>query len=189
MSVFKKAETVKFLFLPGVHLEDIVSLDKLWKAEVHEPAPTKKKQWTVLPKFFYGLNGWVKRCNLICCSCGYSYNTIPVCMPIRMVKDDGKVGFEIAYNYCGFLCVAKAIGKIPDISTKAQRNAMLRIMFEYYYGIKPAVIPCAPDIEEREDRGGQLSDVEFKRTINKNLTSILEIVIDQLDVKTFLLDT
>ena len=184
MSVFVEADKVKYLFLPGVRPASIISLDKLWKEKV-EPV---KKTWTVLPKFFYGLDRWVKRCNLRCCSCGLTYNTIPVGMPVRVVRDNDEIGFEVLYNYCGFLCSMRAIIKIPDISVREQRSTMLRIMFEYYYGVKPQMIPTAPGMEEREDYGGNYSEVEFKHIINKQMIELLGKARDKLDNSTFLLN-
>lgn len=171
MSVFKKSQSTQFLFLPNVHSCDLFSYDTLWKEEPVKPV--KKKVWTVLPKFFYGLDTWVHKCNLKCHSCGDTYDSIPVSMPVRMVKDDGKIGFEVEYNYCGFLCASRATSKISNISVRTQRDIMLKLMFEYYFKVKPEEIPPAPDNSEREEYGGTMTNTEFRKIIEKRMEELL----------------
>ena len=172
-SLFSRYTAPSVLILPDLSLKDLVSLDSLWgeyDAESLSGLDKKKTKYTKLSKKFFGLDKWVMECNLECCSCHFNYNTIPISMPTRIIKnEEGDIGFSVDYNYCSFPCCMSAISKITDTHMREYRLEMLKLMFRYFFGIELAkkTIECAPGPEDREDHGGSLSKHDFKKKINK----------------------
>lgn len=195
MSFLTKYSAPNVLFLPNVSFRDIVSLDKLWGD--HDTAETngknrKKSRHTKLPKEFFGLDTWVLESNLSCCSCHFKYNTIPISMPIRLIKNQkGDVGFAVDYNYCSFPCCAHAIVSINDTYLREYRMEMLKMMFKYFFCIdlEKKSIDTSPGVEEREDHGGDLSPLDFRKKINRIITFLLnDIKQDDIDINKYILD-
>ncbi len=189
MSIFTRDKDPLVLVLKGVSLSELVSIDKLWGSDDSPDTEKRKPKYCKLPEEFFGLDTWVLKSNLRCCRCRLKYNTIPISMPIRVVRNDtGQIGFKVKYNYCSFPCCMKAIASITDTSLREYRMEMLKIMFKYFFNIDlgTKTIDGSPDTDNLEEYGGDLTQADFRKKINK-ITSRL-VVDTSLETRHYILD-
>jgi hypothetical protein len=178
MSIFIRDSEPDVLILPGVTLNDLVSIDQLLGSsnEEEEKTPREKPKPSKLPEEFYDLETWPLSTNLKCCFCRLRYTTIPVSMPTGIIKDDmGKKGYKVQYNYCSFLCCIKAISNIKETFMREFRLAMLEKMFKCYYKVNVQIqsLKEGPDVDTLIDYGGDETPQGFRKKINKIMNKTL----------------
>ena len=189
MSVFTRDSDIVVLVLPGVSLSELISIDKLWGDIEGESQPEIDKQKpTKLPDYIFNLTEWPQRCNLKCKTCHMRYNTIPIPMPIKSITNSkGNCGFARKFSYCSFPCCMRDISRIVDTRTREYRFELLKLMFKYVFNMDMTSysFECSPDPDELEDYGGEMTEDEYRKKINKMTNKMIQGSL--ADPKSFLL--
>jgi hypothetical protein len=127
------------LFLKGVFLKDIVTMDSLFDEQDEKSDNIQSINTTFyeddiiydkIPKTFVNTYEWPKTTNIKCIHCAFDIMGVPVPIPVSADLDKaGNRVFDVRELGCGFSCAARRIvDNTRNSSTRWQRLTMLKLI-------------------------------------------------------------
>lgn len=149
------------LFLPNVFKRHCKQTD-CFVERIARP----ELQFDTIPSVFTGLDGHPKTTNLRCWSCVRTFKGRPWFEPLTM-GPRGTVFFTTRGNFCTAQCTKRWITiHTPDLDTRINKTAMLKIIYEIFTGRKIVDIAPAPLHTEMIQYGGSMTTYDYQEAIN-----------------------
>lgn len=175
------------LYLTGITMDDYKSIEDIFEEYLHESIEKKPDitniVYNTIPKVFTGIQNWIKKTNLKCWNCDFTFESVPKFVPIYIKENYTEISdIEIGVhgNFCSFACVSNYIN-----TNYHKRHEILQLLdnlcelYRYYTGRTAYFIPLAPSKTILIQYGGNTLDIEYKEQIRKIEDAIEEKLIKQ----------
>jgi len=163
------------LFLKGVSLNDIISIEDIFSKEIIEADTdadnefSKKEEvlWDKIPSVFTSLDNWNKQTNIRCWFCTLRFKSIPWFI-IKSISQttEGKI-FNIEGNFCSCGCL---MGFVKKSYSKREHFDIFHNIYTLYTimtGKKKLNIVESPDIFNLKFYGGNMSIEKYREELEK----------------------
>jgi hypothetical protein len=162
------------LFLKGVSLNDIISIEDIFNNEIMEADNNDIKSidnedtlWDKLPSVFTNLENWPKHTNIRCWYCTLKFKSTPwfIITSINQTSE-GKI-MNTKGNFCSCGCL---IGFIKKNYSKREHFDIYHNVLTLYKiitGKKKLNIKESPDIYNLKIYGGNMSIEKYKEELEK----------------------
>ena len=116
------------IFLKGVTNEQYNNIEKVFDDRLLEDIDQQETYNTrvlydSITPIFTSLNTWKKQNNIRCWTCDFTFNTIPIFIPISLKEDNSQWNISVLGNFCSFNCACR---HIIDYLNKDLLNNLLK---------------------------------------------------------------
>ena len=158
------------IYLEGITMEDYDDIgdqfDTRLMEEIHVP-DTVKCIYDKLPQVITSMDDWPKSSNLHCWTCDFTFDDIPIYIPIYIHGDvayrstDIEIG--VKGNFCSFSC---ALSYIFDYD-KGDGYYNLLCLYFLMYGKRITKMYPSPRRHLMSKYGGHMTEIDYLATIKK----------------------
>ncbi len=157
------------LFLKGIHLEDILSVEDMYQRELLDNIDETVVEiiYDKIPKHFTTLEEWHKTTNLLCWFCTLKFKDIPWFIIENVNHTSEGYKFDIKGNFCSCGCL---LGFIKINYNERNDFDIYRSVYKLYniiYKKKILEILPSPNRYNLKIYGGDLSIDEYQKEIKK----------------------
>lgn len=165
------------LFLKGVSLDDIISIEDLFNKEIIEAdrniiiSNDKKKEeellWDKIPQTFTSLENWPKNTNIRCWFCTLKFKSVPWFI-IKSISNtqDGKV-MNVKGNFCSCGCLMGFVKKNYSNREHFDIYHNVYTLYTILTGKKKMTIKPSPDIYNLKLYGGDMTIEEYREELER----------------------
>lgn len=165
------------LFLKGVSLDDIISIEDLFNKEIIEAdnniiiSNDKKKEeellWDKIPQTFTSLENWPKNTNIRCWFCTLKFKSVPWFI-IKNISNThtGKV-MNVNGNFCSCGCLMGFVKKNYSNREHFDIYHNIYTLYTIINGKKKMTIKPSPDIYNLKLYGGDMTIEEYREELEK----------------------
>ncbi len=168
------------LFLKGVSLSDIISIEDIFNQEIIEADSSIEEKedlkkggldnealWDKIPSVFTSLDNWHKQTNIRCWYCTLKFKSVPWFI-IKSIQQssEGKV-MSIKGNFCSCGCL---MGFVKKNYSKREHFDIYHNVYSLYTimtGRKKLTILVSPDIYNLKFYGGPMTIDKYKEELEK----------------------
>lgn len=140
--------------------EDLAQID-----DGTEKRLIKRNLLNIMYEFIDGNNRkeWPKNTNIYCMWCSHPFDTLPIALPEKLVKDK----FYLSGCFCSFNCAA-SYNFNQNTYNIWERYSLLNLLYKKIYNTKPIKIKLAPPRETLKIFGGFMTIEEFRKNFLTN---------------------
>lgn len=158
------------LFLKGVHLEDIISVEDMYQKELlnNIDDTTVEIVYNKIPKHFTTLAEWTKTTNLRCWFCSLKFKNVPWFIIENINHSSEGAKYDVKGNFCSCGCL---LGYVKVHYNERNDFDIYKSVYKLYnimYNKKISEIIPSPNKYILKIYGGDLSIDEYQRKIKKN---------------------
>uniref|UniRef100_A0A6C0LM21 MYM-type domain-containing protein n=1 Tax=viral metagenome TaxID=1070528 RepID=A0A6C0LM21_9ZZZZ len=163
------------IFLRGVNTEDYKNIEDefnerlLESVSTQDPYRTDKVKYDIIPPIFTSLNKWTKNTNIFCWNCDFTFNTLPVFIPLSIkYVDNDKYNISVYGNFCSFPCAARHI--VEHMDSDLLDNLIK--LYEIFHNKQISKINPSPRRHIMLKYGGYITDEQYLNSIKKLLIDV-----------------
>jgi hypothetical protein len=150
------------IFLEGVNPSDYVEMEDDFEQKLLDDIESIDDDiniiYSKIPNVFKSFDTWVKQTNLKCWCCDFTFDTMPIFIPIYMHANTcNSIEMGTKGNFCSFNCACSYIiqHNMDDFYT------YLIHLYKYFTGKKIYQIIPSPPKTNMIKYGGWLTDIEY----------------------------
>lgn len=154
------------IFLEGVNPSDYVEMEDNFEQQLLDDINSSSDITIIynkIPNIYTGNNSWIKHTNLMCWFCDFTFDTMPVFVPIYLHSTaDHEIEMGTKGNFCSFNCACAYLiqHNMSDFYT------YLIHLYKEMTGKKIYQIIPSPPKTNMVKYGGWLSDIEYINLIS-----------------------
>jgi hypothetical protein len=157
------------LFLKGIHIEDIVSVEDIYQQELlnNIDETTVEIIYDKIPKHFTTLDDWPKSTNLRCWFCSLKFKTIPwfIIENVNHTSEGSK--FDIKGNFCSCGCLLGFVKINYNERNDFDIYRSINKLYTIFYNKKISEIKPSPNQYILKIYGGDYTIDDYKKEIKK----------------------
>lgn len=181
----KKSSTQGVLFLQGVYKRDCKRMEDIFQDRLMPSDDVNCKTYDKIPTVFTDMESWPTTTNLLCWFCHLAFTGRPWFEPQSIEPNSiGNVG-KLTTNstnstnvhkikivpkgvFCTCNCVRAFINlKTKNIAQLHDKVAMLKYVYEIFFGRSIPDIQPSPNHTEMIQYGGRLTELEYQKLISE----------------------
>jgi hypothetical protein len=161
------------LFLKGVSLEDVISIEDIFNQEIIEIDSSNDSKckdiivWDKVPSIFTNLENWIGSTNIRCWFCTLKFKSTPWFIITNINKySDGKI-MDVKGNFCSCGCLMGFVKK--NYSNREHFDIYHNVysLFKIMYNRSIDYITPSPEMYCLKMYGGNLNIEEYQSELKK----------------------
>ena len=159
----------EIIFLKGIAIDDFRDIEDEFTDRLLENIQTQDNykdasmSYDLIRPIFESINTWTKTVNIRCWTCDFTFNVMPIFIPLTIKEIDENWCISVLGNFCTFNCACRYI--LDYLNNDLLENLLK--LYEIFYNKKIYKIEPSLRRHVMKKYGGYMSEESYITTIKK----------------------